>query len=374
MSLIHDVLRDLDQRQAPAEQGNAVPAALQSSAATRRRPRWVLPVIAGAGLIAASVAFWWLYLPAAHPIHVPSSDGPSIRPVSPATATPPPSAALASAPTGQESMMQTPAAASLSTKAALLRALAAATPAAPGARLSRPAPSAAPPPPRAAPTAAPTPIPSTRQVDRSLPAEPATSGFGSTRERALALYQSAQSLEGVDAGTAQEKYQEALRLNPRLVAARLRLAEALWSAGERNAAMDTLRAGLGLDPDNGPLALLQARFLAATEHPAEALAILLALRPAPVGNADYYGMIGTLAQQTGHLPMAREAFANALLLAPDNVRWQMGMGITLALQGKSAARPYLEQSLAAIPAHSSVARYLESLLRNLPGSSSPPSP
>ncbi|MHB8249043.1 MAG: tetratricopeptide repeat protein [Acidithiobacillus sp.] len=372
MSLIHDVLRDLDQRQAPAEQGNAVPAALQSSAATRRRPRWVLPVIAGAGLIAASVAFWWLYLPAAHPIHVHSVAEPGSPPVSPATATPPPSAALASAPTGQEPMMQTPAAASLSTKAALLRALAAA---APGAPLSRPAPSAALPPPRAAPTAAPTPIPATRQADRAPPAaEPASSGFGSTREQALALYQSAQSLEGVDAGAAQEKYREALHLNPGLVAARLRLAEDLWSAGERDAAMDILRAGLGLDPDNGPLALLQARFLAATEHPAEALTILLALRPAPVGNADYYGMIGTLAQQTGHLPMAREAFANALLLAPDNVRWRMGMGITLALQGKNAARPYLEQALAAIPAQSGVARYLESLLRNLPGSSSPPSP
>ena len=371
MSLIHDVLRDLDQRQAPAEQGNAVPAALQSPATTRRHPRWTLPVIAGVGLIAASVAFWWLYLPAAHPIHVHSAGEPGSRPVSPATATPPPSAALASAPTGQESMMQTPAAASLSTKAALLRALAA--PAAPGVPLSRPAP-IAPPPPRAAPAAAPTPIPASRQADRSPPAESAPTGLDSPRERALALYQSAQSLEGVDAGAAQEKYQEALRLNPRLVAARLRLAEDLWSAGERNAAMDTLHAGLGLDPGNGPLALLQARFLAATEHPAEALAILLALRPAPAGNADYYGMIGTLAQQTGRLPMAREAFANALLLAPDNVRWQMGMGITLALQGKNAARPYLEQALAAIPAHSSVARYLESLLRNLPGSSSPPSP
>ncbi|MHB1532839.1 tetratricopeptide repeat protein [Acidithiobacillus sp.] len=373
MSLIHDVLRDLDQRQAPAEQGNAVPAALQSSAATRRRPRWVLPVIAGAGLIAASVAFWWLYLPAAHPFPAHSA-GEASRPlVAPATATPPPGAALLSAPAGQEPMMQMPTAASLSTKAALLRALAAAAPAAPGGP-SLPAPSAAPPPPRAAPTAAPTPIPATRQADRSPPAEPAPPGFGSSRERALTLYQSAQSLEGVDAGAAQEKYREALHLNPRLVAARLRLAEDLWSAGERVAAMDILRAGLGLDPDNGPLALLQARFLAATEHPAAALAILLALRPAPVGNADYYGMIGTLAQQTGHLPMAREAFANALLLAPDNVRWRMGMGITLALQDNSAARPYLEQALAATPAQSSVARYLESLLRNLPGSSSPPSP
>lgn len=201
-----------------------------------------------------------------------------------------------------------------------------------------------------------------------------SSGWDSSTERARALYQSAQSLAGVDAEAAREKYQEALRLDPRLVAARLHLAEGLWSAGERNAAMATLRAGLALDPDNAPLTLLQARFLAAAEHPAEALALLLALRPAPVGNADYYGMIGTLAQQTGQLPMAQEAFANALLLAPDNIRWQMGMGITLALQGKDAARPYLERALAAIPAQSGVARYLESLLRNLPGTNPSPSP
>ena len=371
MSLIHDVLRDLDQRRSPAEQGNTVPAALQSPAAGHR-PRWVLPLIAGAGLIAASIGFWWLFLPAAHPLHVQNTRGPAHPPATMATAAPQPGASPLSAPAKQEALGQTPTAAALSAKAARLHALAAS--AVPGVPLPHPVRIAAPPPPRVASPAARAPLPASRQAPRPSPAEPTSSGWDSSTERALALYQSAQSLAGVDVGAAREKYQEALRLNPRLVAARLHLAEGLWSAGERNAAMDTLRAGLALDPDNAPLTLLQARFLATTEHPAEALAILLALRPAPVGNADYYGMIGTLAQQTGQLPMAQEAFANALLLAPDNIRWQMGMGITLALQGKGAARPYLEQALAAIPAQSGVARYLESLLRNLPGTSSPPSP
>lgn len=369
MSLIHDVLRDLDQRRNPAERGNTVPAALQSPTADRR-PRWVLPLLAGAGLIAASIGFWWLYLPAAHPLHVQNTRGPALPPATVATAAPKPGASPLSAPAKQEALAQTPTAAALSAKATRLHALAA--PAVPGVPLPHPVRIAAPAPLRVAPPAAREPLPASRQAGPA--AEPASSGWDSRGERALALYRSAQSLAGVDAGAAREKYQEALRLNPRLVAARLGLAEALWNAGERSAAMDTLRAGLGLDPDNAPLTLLQARLLAATEHPAEALAILLALRPAPAGNADYYGMIGTLAQQTGRLPLAREAFASALLLTPDNVRWQMGMGITLALQGKGAARPYLERALAATPAQSGVARYLESLLRNLPGASSPPSP
>ncbi len=71
--------------------------------------------------------------------------------------------------------------------------------------------------------------------------------------------------------------------------------------------------------------------------------------------------------------MAREAFANALLLAPDNVRLQQ-MRITLALQGKGAVLPYLELALAATLAQNGVARYLESLLRNLPGANPSPSP
>lgn len=366
MSLIHDVLRDLDQRRTPAEQDNTIPAALQSPAPDRR-PRWILPLIAGAGLIGISVGFWWLYLPPARSLHVPNTRASAHPPVTVAMAAPQPRAAPMPAPAEPEALAQSPAAAALSAKAAMPQA------AAPGAPLlSHPARIAAPAPLRVAPPAARAPFPASRQT--SPAAEPASSGWDSRGERALALYQSAQSLAGVDAGAAREKYQEALRLNPRLAAARLGLAEALWNAGERNAAMDTLRAGLGLDPDNGPLTLLQARFLAATEHPAQALAILLALRPAPVGNADYYGMIGTLAQQTGRLPLAQEAFANALLLAPDNVRWQMGMGITLALQGKGAARPYLERALAATPAQSGVARYLESLLRNLPGANPSPSP
>lgn len=372
MSLIHDVLRDLDQRRAPAEQGNTIPAALQSPAPDRR-PRWILPLIAGAGLIGISVGFWWLYLPPARSLHVPNTRASAHPPATVAMAAPQSRAAPMPAPAEPEALAQPPAAAMLSAKAAAPQGLAAS--AAPGAPLlSHPARIAAPAPLRVAPPAARAPFPASRQTGPSPAAKPASSGWDSRGERALALYQSAQSLAGVDAGAAREKYQEALRLNPRLVAARLGLAEALWNAGERNAAMDTLRAGLGLDPDNGPLTLLQARFLAATEHPAQALAILLALRPAPVGNADYYGMIGTLAQQTGRLPLAQEAFANALLLAPDNVRWQMGMGITLALQGKGAARPYLERALAATPAQSGVARYLESLLRNLPGANPSPSP
>lgn len=371
MSLIHDVLRDLDQRRTPAEQGNTIPAALQSSAPDRR-PRWILPLIAGTGLIGISVGFWWLYLPA-RSFHVPNTRASAHPPATVAMAAPQPRATPMPAPAKPEALAQSPAATALSAKATVPQGLAAsAAPSAPP-LLSHPARIAAPAPLRVAPPAARTSLPASRQAGLS-PAEPASSGWDSRGERALALYQSAQSLAGVDAGAAREKYQEALRLNPRLVAARLPLAESLWNAGERNAAMDTLRAGLSLDPDNGPLTLLQARFLAATEHPAQALAILLALRPAPVGNADYYGMIGTLAQQTGRLPLAQEAFANALLLAPDNVRWQMGMGITLALQGKGAARPYLERALAATPAQRGVARYLESLLRNLPGANPSPSP
>ncbi|MBU2722025.1 hypothetical protein, partial [Acidithiobacillus ferridurans] len=63
MSLIHDVLSDLDRRQTRKSAGPEMPVALLP----RRsgiRPRLGVLLLLGGGFLAVSAVFWWFYLPA----------------------------------------------------------------------------------------------------------------------------------------------------------------------------------------------------------------------------------------------------------------------------------------------------------------------
>ena len=331
MSLIHDVLNDLDRRQARKSAGPEIPAALQASR-PRSLPRWGALILLGGGFLVVSAVFWWFYLPtsyetAARKLPVKAAPAPVVAEL---TSAAPDSQAIAPALSNSPPSPQGMATSSVKMpQSTLLHA-----------------------------SSAPSRTDQNRSAqgpERSAPqrhAQPAKAFPGAgmipfTHPR----HQAVQS-GSIPGGSAWEDE-------------KLRLAESLWQRGETAKALELLRESLRSAPHDIPLTLLEARLLAAQQQPGQALSLLRNLQPAPADSPDYFGMLGTLAQQQGDLHLAEDAYAHALTLAPDSLRWKTGMGITLALAGNDAARPYLEEALASVQPASPLADYLRALLAAL---------
>ncbi len=324
MSLIHDVLSDLDRRQTRKSAGPEMPVALLP----RRsgiRPRLGVLLLLGGGFLAVSAVFWWFYLPA-------SSE--TVVPKAPVRAMPAPVAVVPTAAAPSDQTMAP-------TRSSALAA---------GALLHAPSR-----------TEYHHPI----QREALSPASDRTPEFSIPKRYARA----AKVLSGNRVPLTRPQHQVARSdaISDSIVweDEKLRLAERLWQRGETAEALESLRESLRRSPNNVSLTLLEARLLAAQQQPAQALSLLRHLQPAPTDNADYFGMLGTLAQQQGDLPLAENAYARALTVAPDSLRWKTGMGITLALAGNNAARPYLEEALASTQPTSPLAGYLRTLLDTL---------
>lgn len=152
---------------------------------------------------------------------------------------------------------------------------------------------------------------------------------------------------------------------PRFASARVQLALLLWQKARQDEALQALREGRQLFPDNADITILLARLLAELQQNREAFDLLRQMR-APVSNPGYYGLLGALARQQGQLDLANKAYRQALRLNPDNLQWQMGLGLVLADQGQSAeARVLLQRVLERLPAGSEVGEYLRGRLAGL---------
>jgi len=324
MSLIHDVLSDLDRRQTRKSAGPEMPVALLP----RRsgiRPRLGVLLLLGGGFLAVSAVFWWFYLPT-------SSE--TVMREAPVRAMPAPVAGVPTAAAPRDQTMA-PTRSSALAAGALLHA------------------------------------PSRTEYHHPIQREALSPASDRTPEFSIPkrYTRAAKVLSGNRVPLTRPQHQVARSdaISDSIVweDEKLRLAERLWQRGETAEALESLRESLRRSPNNVSLTLLEARLLAAQQQPAQALSLLRHLQPAPTDNADYFGMLGTLAQQQGDLPLAENAYARALTLAPDSLRWKTGMGITLALAGNNAARPYLEEALASTQPTSPLAGYLRTLLDTL---------
>ena len=324
MSLIHDVLSDLDRRQTRKSAGPEMPVALLPRRAGNR-PRLRALILLGGAFLVVSALFWWFYLPT-------SSETAARK--APVRAMPAPVAVAPTAAAPRDQAM-VPNRSSAPQPGALLHA------------------------------------PSRTEYNHPVQREALSPASDRTPEFSIPkrYAQAAKVFSGTRVPLARPQHQDAgsdaISGSNVWEDDKLRLAERLWQRGETAEALDSLRESLRRSPNNVSLTLLEARLLAAQQQPAQALSLLRHLQPAPTDDADYFGMLGTLAQQQGDLPLAENAYARALTLAPDSLRWKTGMGITLALAGNKAALPYLEEALASTQPASPLAGYLRTLLDTL---------
>jgi tetratricopeptide (TPR) repeat protein len=153
--------------------------------------------------------------------------------------------------------------------------------------------------------------------------------------------------------TMSEKYQEALNLSsqgrtdeainiltelmakyPEYATARESLATLLISQGNISQAQQVIRVGLQQRPFYPPYIQLKARILVNEGKVKQALN-LLQLEPPPLAeNPDYHALIAALYQRQGQPNFAEKLYEQLLVIQPHNPTWWTGLGIALESLGK----------------------------------------
>lgn len=356
MSLINQVLRDLDQRQAGAP---AMPSAVRSAPLTLKssRPRAIAMAAASLAAIGGAAAAWaWSVQsrPAAAPLVVApvAASAPAPVPVR----TPVVVVTAASAPVAAASAPVAVAkAAPATTDAWPSRTLAVAPTAA-----IAPAPIATPTPaaPPAEPVGAP-PVAAEPRIDKRAPARTAQERAEAAYQRGVAAHHPGQLDDAAAA------YVAALREDPKHTSARQALAAARLAQGRADEAKSLLGEGLALSPQHAGLSMMLARLC--VQHgdlprAAEVLQPLMHTSLTPEDRAFHAAVL----QRLNRHAEAAELFAAAVRIVPDNGVWWMGLGLSLAADGRNdVAREAFQRARSTGGLSPELAGYVEQRLKQL---------
>lgn len=355
MSLINQMLKDLDKRNAPAGGGQPLSGGMRDVVmSARSSSRLPLRALLLAVAIGAGVLTWQIYLnPGAQPVTL----APQVAAAAPPTAVKP-----APAPT---------------TEAAP----------APTATSVAAAPAVTPAPPAQAPAteAAPAPIMMGKDLDKPLPAmtgavstagkkagaksavvalstkpiptaeeqerqSPGRLVFSTSRESQSAVLKVVSPLQRSDNAyrhavavlpqgrvtEATESLRQALNDNPLNHNARQLLAGLLVEEGHQGEALALLQDGLRLAPEQTWFALMLARLQVEAGDRHAGLATLQSGLPMAGNDPEYHALLATLLQREERHDEAVEHYLTALRSDPAMPNWLVGIGISLQAMGKLA--------------------------------------
>lgn len=365
MSLINDILRDLDARKAAEDEIGGLDRnvrALPPKPKGRAYPVVLIAVLVlVSGFIGGGTVFWLLQRPPAvsAPIVPPASTSapiiaPSVAtppppppttasPVAPVVVTPPaastPPAVAPATPVLKDNPAALPPAKPISTTVAPAVAKpVAVAPATPALREPAKAPSAL------SPTSS---MPASAEASLSSQAtqpgnttsriskEPALSG--TVAEQADVEYRRGiTAVQRGDSDAASTAFRAALRLVPAHVGARQALL-GLWTEQQRWSDVETLALdGVGLLPQRSDWALLAARLMYERGDASAALDTLTRYASYADRNADYQILYALLLQRAGRNADAANCYRNALLIRPNEGRWWFGLGRALDADHRDA--------------------------------------
>lgn len=296
MSLINQMLRDLDQRQATTLERSGLAAQVRALPQEKHFP-WasVIPVVLGLGVGAAGL---WFALAAPSPISNAVS-APATQPLSvpvaalalPPLVVPMPSDSPAEPPVAEA--YKAPAAESLQMDFKLSRAPVRVEPASPA---TSPAPAAPP-----APVAAPGPA---AQIDKRPVTPPVDTAEGDYR-KALAVYRQGRPNEAL------EGFQAALRLDARHVSARQALLSLLMEQRRWPEARTVAAEGLAAVPAQPGWAMILARLQVEQGQVAEAEQTMATYAAHGERSPEYQAFHGLLLEKLQRPEEARAAFMKA---------------------------------------------------------------
>lgn len=374
MSLINQMLQDLDQRQA-GEVQRALPNEVRSLPPSRRSS--ILPWVIAGGSIALMTAAIYFYLPLAmqsgaapvaaavvSPPRIPTDEPPA----TPAAGGGAPIEAPVPAPATAEPMPLR-----LSDVLSMPQPRQSSVP-----QESRSAPLA-----KESPAVAPVPV----TVPQASPAKAASgvaasvASKGETRDgpvhiektplqptpqeraeseyrRGAALLAQGQLKSGMDA------LRSCLKVDGTHAAARQLLLKALLEQRSYDEARELLSEAVQLQPGRYQWAMTLARLLIEKGDAAGAWQSLQASMGAGANNADYQGLAGNVLQRLGNGKDAAEHYRAALRLSPNDGRWWIGLGLALESQGNGAeARTAFQTARASGSLTPEMAAFVEQRLR-----------
>jgi MSHA biogenesis protein MshN len=374
MSLINQMLQDLDQRQA-GELQRALPNEVRSLPPSRRSS--ILPWVIAGGSIALMTAAIYFYLPLAmqsgaapvaaavvSPPRIPTDEPPA----TPAAGGGAPIEAPVPAPATAEPMPLR-----LSDVLSMPQPRQSSVP-----QESRSAPLA-----KESPAVAPVPV----TVPQASPAKAASgvaasvASKGETRDgpvhiektplqptpqeraeseyrRGAALLAQGQLKSGMDA------LRSCLKVDGTHAAARQLLLKALLEQRSYDEARELLSEAVQLQPGRYQWAMTLARLLIEKGDAAGAWQSLQASMGAGANNADYQGLAGNVLQRLGNGKDAAEHYRAALRLSPNDGRWWIGLGLALESQGNGAeARTAFQTARASGSLTPEMAAFVEQRLR-----------
>lgn len=374
MSLINQMLQDLDQRQA-GEVQRALPNEVRSLPPSRRSS--ILPWVIAGGSIALTTAAIYFYLPGA------TQSG--AAPVAAAVVSPPrlptdepPATPAAGGGAPIEAPVPAPAIAEpmplrLSDVLSMPQPRQSSPP-----QESRSAPLA-----KESPAVAPVPI----TVPQAIPAKAASgvaarvASKGETRDgpvhiektplqptpqeraeseyrRGAALLAQGQLKSGMDA------LRSCMKVDGTHAAARQLLLKALLEQRSYDEARELLSEAVQLQPGRYQWAMTLARLQIEKGDAAGAWQSLQASMGAGANNADYQGLAGNVLQRLGNGKDAAEHYRAALRLSPNDGRWWIGLGLALESQGNGAeARTAFQTARASGSLTPEMAAFVEQRLR-----------
>ncbi len=374
MSLINQMLQDLDQRQA-GEVQRALPNEVRSLPPSRRSS--ILPWVIAGGSIALTTAAIYFYLPLAtqsgaapvaavvvSPPRIPTGE----PPVAPSAGGGVPIEAPVPAPAAAEPMPLR-----LSDMLSMPQPRQSSVP-----QENRSAPLA-----KESPAVAPVPV----AVPQAVPAKAASgvaasvASKGDTRDgpvhiektplqptpqeraeseyrRGAALLAQGQLKSGMDA------LRSCLKVDGTHAAARQLLLKALLEQRSYDEARELLSEAVQLQPGRYQWAMTLARLQIEKGDAAGAWQSLQASMGAGANNADYQGLAGNVLQRLGNGKDAAEHYRAALRLSPNDGRWWIGLGLALESQGNGAeARTAFQTARASGSLTPEMAAFVEQRLR-----------
>lgn len=185
-----------------------------------------------------------------------------------------------------------------------------------------------------------------------------------TKQQADLLYHQAEnSAEGYAAA---DKLEQALRLDPRHIKARLLLAKILYNQGQLNKTADFLDQSLSLFPDNLQLVNTRAQLFLQQKKPNDALKMLQRTDLANSSNETYLSLLAATYQQLQSFTNAANAYQK--LLGINSEKPENWLGFALAqeqLGNPKLARDAYQQALSKHTLKESVTNHIKQRLIEL---------
>lgn len=155
-----------------------------------------------------------------------------------------------------------------------------------------------------------------------------------------------------------------LAIDPSLNDVRVSLAALLLNNDKEKLAREVINRGLELNPYQVQLIELKARLLANRGKITEALSILLTDPPSIREYPDYYAMIAALYERSNNNVLAINLYRKLLSLNDENGNWWCGLGIALEKQGQIVkAKEAYNRAIVAGNLNSQTISYLQNRLQ-----------